>query len=941
MANPFAQAGASADPSRYAPLYTNRFFTGYWTNRSLLRDAATSYLNEKYTGGRFDSVLAGFDMELSSRMTWWKRPGHTVYNSQSFPPIWSYYAFRVVIDGQTSVRLIVDTSTAVYDATGPNTKTLLWTKASGAGKTRFISIGNTLYFMDGVSAKQMIVPAKTWQPNTAYNTGDSILDTNGNIQKLTPLAPTTVSNNITSTQYVKVLGTIPGQYVYALVVTCSANFTSFPSSNEGVLFAGLSTRTALNGATLFVSAKLTNLHTNANQLGFVPYGNTVDASPVTETTGTVSFTHQAKQNQGNSGAGPVSWATGLGATTVDGALTWTNYGPPISDMGKTGPTVAPVVSATNGLERFWQAYSAFPLWYTVLDSFGQVEAVTNNTLGGTSATGMSEPSWSTNLGGLTYDGSIVWTQCGAPLAWQASADVLRYQSLTDTNGNLQIATTAGKTGASPPGTWASTVGTTTTDGTVTWTCAGAGALLATASFGYAYAYHFTDGSVSAISPLTIVPNGLLGPAGKFSMTITGQGTTQPTCDQIWIYRTPRGDLSSPLFLDSVPNLSPGSGTAWSYVDVLPDSALNINLPATIGVAGNGPPAGATAPCFHLGRIFIIVNGNVIQYSTGPDVPPGAGNGNTMYPPLSSFALPTAAVKLISTTVGLLVITVSDIRIIAGRGDPTSPLVPPVLFLEGTGALSYDVVTMQNSTIHMLTSVGKGLSLDPGAGVVEVGEPIADVLETQLDPLASYVTWHESTTQDTALYFADGSTGWYRVGQLAAPESGYAWSVKANIQGGTSAVQSVEVTPGIRKLLVGPKTSGPILQRDLSTRLDNGAAYAGMVKFGSLVLAEHGEVAELVFLAYDCIRVGTRPSISVLLGELSGTFEKLPRWTKEPPLLPSSTTLFSERHYFMQNQAPVWCRHLQVEFDFPAENAANEIATYSLYGAIHNERSVPQ
>src|SRR5262249_51974620 len=149
-----------------------------------------------------------------------------------------------------------------------------------------------------------------------------------------------------------------------------------------------------------------------------------------------------------------------------------------------------------------------------------------------------------------------------------------------------------------------TVGTTTTDGTVTWTCAGAGALLATASFGYAYAYHFTDGSVSAISPLTIVPNGLLGPAGKFSMTITGQGTTQPTCDQIWIYRTPRGDLSSPLFLDSVPNLSPGSGTAWSYVDVLPDSALNINLPATIGVAGNGPPAGATAPCFHLGRIFI-------------------------------------------------------------------------------------------------------------------------------------------------------------------------------------------------------------------------------------------------------------------------------------------------------------------------------------------------
>jgi hypothetical protein len=312
----------------------------------------------------------------------------------------------------------------------------------------------------------------------------------------------------------------------------------------------------------------------------------------------------------------------------------------------------------------------------------------------------------------------------------------------------------------------------------------------------------------------------------------------------------------------------------------------------------------------------------------------------MFPPLNSFSLPTTGVKMYSTTIGLVVITVSDVRLIAGQGTPNSPLVPPVLFLEGTGALGYDAITMQNSTIYLMTSVNKGIALDPGSGVIEIGEPIGDILEG-FNPATMFVTWHESTSRETALYYADGATGWYRMGQLPAPEDGYAWSVKANVQGGTSAVQSVEVTPGVRKLLVGPAASGPILFRDTSTNADNGVVYPGRVQFGNVVLAQHGEVAELVFLGYDVKRIGTRPNISVLLGELSGAFEPLPRWTKDPPLLPHSKTLYSERHYMMQTQEPVWCRHLQIEFDFVAENAPSELMTYSLFGALHNERSVPQ
>src|SRR5947209_15986052 len=95
MANPLEQAGAVRDPSKYAPIHTNRFFTGLWTHRSPLRDAATPFLYEKfYSGSRYDSLIGGLNCELSSRLTLRRRPGHSVYNSQTFPAIKRFYEFR-------------------------------------------------------------------------------------------------------------------------------------------------------------------------------------------------------------------------------------------------------------------------------------------------------------------------------------------------------------------------------------------------------------------------------------------------------------------------------------------------------------------------------------------------------------------------------------------------------------------------------------------------------------------------------------------------------------------------------------------------------------------------------------------------------------------------------------------------------------------------------
>lgn len=68
--------------------------------------------------------------------------------------------------------------------------------------------------------------------------------------------------------------------------------------------------------------------------------------------------------------------------------------------------------------------------------------------------------------------NVVWTNRGAAGTWSATHVEALDACIKDSNGNIQLATTAGTTGSTAP-TWETTVGQTTTDGSVTWTCLGA------------------------------------------------------------------------------------------------------------------------------------------------------------------------------------------------------------------------------------------------------------------------------------------------------------------------------------------------------------------------------------------------------------------------------------------------------------------------------------
>src|SRR6516165_2088294 len=135
MPSALEAAGAIKNPSRFAPIHINRMFTGYWTMRNPLREAAIQHIMEIYGGARFDSIIDGLNAELTNKLTLGKRPGASIYNSQTFPAINAFYEFRIFSTVTEIIKVMADTASTIYDATGPNTKSAIFTKGAGAGQT--------------------------------------------------------------------------------------------------------------------------------------------------------------------------------------------------------------------------------------------------------------------------------------------------------------------------------------------------------------------------------------------------------------------------------------------------------------------------------------------------------------------------------------------------------------------------------------------------------------------------------------------------------------------------------------------------------------------------------------------------------------------------------------------------------------------------------------
>ena len=115
MANNLGLNGGQPQKAvRFAPIYTGRWSSGIWTNRSPLRDANTTRLVEKFYGPSGDALVAGSNVEITNRLTLARRPGNSVYDPNSWTAPDRFYSFRMFGNSVEQIDVMVDQAAALY-----------------------------------------------------------------------------------------------------------------------------------------------------------------------------------------------------------------------------------------------------------------------------------------------------------------------------------------------------------------------------------------------------------------------------------------------------------------------------------------------------------------------------------------------------------------------------------------------------------------------------------------------------------------------------------------------------------------------------------------------------------------------------------------------------------------------------------------------------------
>lgn len=446
-----------------------------------------------------------------------------------------------------------------------------------------------------------------------------------------------------------------------------------------------------------------------------------------------------------------------------------------------------------------------------------------------------------------------------------------------------------------------------------------GSYTITSTLGVSYTYCYRN-SVTDHTSTAAPVSAYTGPQTTVVITVSGVGSTDPQVNVIDIYRTVDGGATYYL-LASVAN--PANGGSWQYVDTgTPDSDLNIEVIAPQALANNPPPAGLQNLAYFDGCIWGSV-GNYLYYSNGPLTTNGSGNES--WPPLNYALLPSKITRLVPYPNGMMIFTVDDLYVVTAQG------ATPVIYQAGIGCLSYNAVDSSGSSIYVFTSDNNVLQITPNSGIVDLGFPIAKEFQSW-NPANVSIAYYIYGHNDNALFICDGSGDMFRCNPNQQPEGGQVWSPKATVTAGVVNICSVEPTPGVHSLFAA--SGNNILYRSWSVSTDNGAAYDAYAVIGSIVLAMPGQLCEVQSITLESVLIGTSPALSVLLDEISGTFESLPISVNDPPRLVAPSSLYSRRFYLNQSTDPVVCRNLQLRIDFGTDTVQNEMLSYSIYGALH-------
>jgi hypothetical protein len=330
-----------------------------------------------------------------------------------------------------------------------------------------------------------------------------------------------------------------------------------------------------------------------------------------------------------------------------------------------------------------------------------------------------------------------------------------------------------------------------------------------------------------------------------------------------------------------------------------DEGLNDALIGPIDEENDPPPVGLTQITSHTGRLFGIV-ANRVYFSGGPDTT--NGNGDESWPPGNNFQFPGLVTDIKSTEAGLIVGLTDDLHVISGV-DSSSYYAKP--WLAGFGLSTHTAWDKDGSTLFVYTTKQQlhaiSTSREEGVGSFEIGFDIGDTLAEFFTPQATSLTFHRSTSNDTALYLSNGST------RIARYDTGKkAWSPLAQTAGSMTSgrVKSLETSTGVQTLL--NSTNGGVWARSLTTFADNGVPYPAFFTVGVIQLAPPGQVAMLNNVAMQAVAVGTIPQVWLLFNEINDSlvpFTRLMNPVDDPPDAPGSQSLLQKRWYTESTLAP--------------------------------------
>ena len=718
-------SGAPPPRSKHTPLATVKFIGGLQTQRSPFASIDTRY-NSRFLGGKPDSLIAGYNVEVSNALTLMRRYGLTAYGPTIPAPL-AFYTYEQ--SAPPGLQTIVDTATAVY-LYSPTAAGIVVYKSAGAGQTNFWTVVNTLYFGDGVDLFKLVGPNLLTQSNSFSS------------------APwTSLNAAFTTGQFDPVGGTAASNVSWAPFTGASAYLQQAVTPNY----------TPVAGNTFTASIWLRAISGSSSHVTLYLQDQT--GATVASTVIALTQTWTKYQVTGTMGAGATQVVFNLG--NPDTTATLQLYGAQLEIGGPASPTQL-TTTQPQGVYLWGIVAPTTPpsLSQTVLSAF-----------------------WAN---GHVYSVG---------------------DTITDNNGNLETVTIAGTSGATVP-TWPLLAGTLTAgDGGVsgvTWVQGGPNGL--SPKTGYKWYFAFLDqytgqpSNVSPVSPSTAIFANNLG----VSYLLSGSGSTDPQVNQIALYRNVDGGAF--WYQEAVFPNPPGGGT-WTFVDTIQDINLS-SIFAPIGLLNSPPPAGAINPIWHQSRMWVSV-GSLLYYSAGPDnasllniVQNGVIAESFAY--ANVIPLDKPIVRSFSTSAGLIVETTSDIWLVPGT-DLTS--FNPVKVLVGHGCLSYNASCMDGGTIWVYTSDRQFLSASSSAGSLEIGFPIGDLIQANINPANAYVVRHISGSVDNAVFLGDGATGWFRlnpnqIGASVSGEQSPVWSPFAVITGGAQALGSIETSPGVHQLLVG-------------------------------------------------------------------------------------------------------------------------------------------